>query len=254
MPEWISKVVLVTGAGQGCGRAIAEDFAGRGASVVVNDINPEGGRETVRRIEAASGTATFIQADVSVEAEVAGLVDGAVQTYGRLDVAVNNAGTELPVAIAESDAAGFAAVFATNLEGMRACLKHEIRVMRGSGGGSIVNMSSVSSDLTAAPRNGLYGATKGRRRRYHQGGSCGGGQRRHQHQRAGLYRRRRRERDVPALSGRDRLAPRPDPLGNSRGTAAVRGRVVRAVRYLASEEARFMTGTTVVLDGGFTAL
>ncbi|HEX3207218.1 MAG TPA: SDR family NAD(P)-dependent oxidoreductase, partial [Propionibacteriaceae bacterium] len=110
----------MTGAGQACGRAIAEDFGGRGASVVVNDINADGGQETVRRIEATGGTATFIQADVSVESEVAGLVDTAVRTYGRLDVAVNNAGTEF-----------------TNLEGMRACLKHEIRVMRASGGGIV---------------------------------------------------------------------------------------------------------------------
>lgn len=129
MPKWTSKVVLVTGAGQACGRAIAEDFAGRGASVVVNDINAEGGLQTVHRIDAA------------------------VHTYGPLDIAVNNAGTELPVTIADSDAAGFATVFATNLEGMRACLKHEIRVMRSPRGGSIVNMSSVTSDLTAAPRN-----------------------------------------------------------------------------------------------------
>jgi 3-oxoacyl-[acyl-carrier protein] reductase len=69
MPSWVGKVVLVTGAGQACGRAIAEDFGGRGASVVVNDINADGGQETVRRIEATGGTATFIQADVSVESE-----------------------------------------------------------------------------------------------------------------------------------------------------------------------------------------
>ena len=125
MPSWVGKVVLVTGAGQACGRAIAEDFGGRGASVVVNDINADGGQETVRRIEATGGTATFIQADVSVESEVAGLVDTAVRTYGRLDVAVNNAGTELPMTIADNDAADFGAVFATNLEGMRACLRRD---------------------------------------------------------------------------------------------------------------------------------
>lgn len=96
-----------------------------------------------------------------METEVATLVDAAVSTYGPLDVAVDNAGTELPVPIADSDAAGFASVIAVNLEGVRAYLNHEVRAMRSTGGGAIVNMSSVTSDLTAAPNNGLYGATKG---------------------------------------------------------------------------------------------
>jgi NAD(P)-dependent dehydrogenase (short-subunit alcohol dehydrogenase family) len=130
------KVVLVTGAGQACGRVIAEDFAHRGASVVVNDIDGHAGEETVRRIHAAGGVATFVRADVSAEAEVAALVEAAVGTYGRLDVAVNNAGTEVPVAIADSDSADLATVFAANLEGVRACMKHEIRAMRASGGRS----------------------------------------------------------------------------------------------------------------------
>jgi NAD(P)-dependent dehydrogenase (short-subunit alcohol dehydrogenase family) len=155
------KVVLITGAGRACGRALAEDLAARGAAVVVNDIDADGGRQTVQRIEAAGGAATFVQADVSVDAEVEALVDRCLELHGRLDGAVNNAGVELPVAVADSDAPSFARVLATNLEGVRACLKHEIRAMRRTGGGAIVNMSSVTSDLTAAPLNGLYGASKG---------------------------------------------------------------------------------------------
>ena len=97
------KVVLVTGAGQACGRALAEDFAARGAAVVVNDIDADGGRQTVQRIEAGGGTATFVRADVSIDAEVAALVDRCLELHGRLDGAVNNAGVELPVAVADSD-------------------------------------------------------------------------------------------------------------------------------------------------------
>jgi NAD(P)-dependent dehydrogenase (short-subunit alcohol dehydrogenase family) len=102
----------------------------------------------------------FIHADVSKEDEVARLVDGTIDRFGTLHCAVNNAGTEYAVAIDASDAAAFSTVLATNLEGVRACLKHEIRAMRRSGGGAIVNMSSVTSDLTAVPQNGLYAARR----------------------------------------------------------------------------------------------
>jgi NAD(P)-dependent dehydrogenase (short-subunit alcohol dehydrogenase family) len=254
MPEWAGKVVLVTGAGQACGRAIADDFAERGASVVVNDINAEGGQETVHRIETAGGTAMFIQADVSVESEVAEMVDAAVRSYGGLDVAVNNAGTELPVTIADSDAASFAAVLATNLEGVRACLKHEIRVMRASGGGAIVNMSSVTSDLTAAPSNGLYGATKGGVDALTK---------------VAAVEVAKDNININALAfigadvenGMFQRFLAATGLPQSQILAAIpMGRLLSAaelcaaVRYLASEEARFMTGSTLVLDGGFTAV
>jgi len=224
-----------------------------GASVVVNDINAEGGQETLHRIEVAGGTATFMQADVSVESEVAGLVDGAMHTYGCLDATVNNAGAELPVTIADSDAAGFAAVIATNLEGMRACLKHEIRVMRSSGGGSIVNMSSFTSDLTAAPRNGLDGATKGGVDALTKvavvevakdgininalafiGADVENGMFQRFLAATGLS----QDQILSAI-----------PVGRLLSAAEL----CAAVRYLTSE-ARFMTGTTVVLDGGYTAL
>lgn len=248
------KVVMVTGAGQACGRVIAEDFAARGATVVVNDINDDTGQQTVGRIEAAGGTATFVHADVSKESEVAELIDATISAHGRLDIAVNNAGNELPVNIVDSDADQFASVFATNLEGVRACLKHEVRAMRAHGGGAILNMSSVTSDLTAVPQNGLYGASKG---------------------------------GVDALTKVTALEVAKDNISVNAlaflgadvengmfqrfmadtGTPPEKiiaalpiGRLLRpeelcaAVRYLCSDEARFMTGTTVVLDGGFTAM
>ena len=84
------KVVLITGAGRACGRALAEDFAARGAAVVVNDIDADGGRETVQRIEAAGGAATFVQADVSVDAEVEALVDRCLELHGLDDLAIGN--------------------------------------------------------------------------------------------------------------------------------------------------------------------
>jgi NAD(P)-dependent dehydrogenase (short-subunit alcohol dehydrogenase family) len=247
------KVVLITGAGRACGRALAEDLAARGAAVVVNDIDADGGRQTVQRIEAAGGAATFVQADVSVDAEVEALVDRCLELHGRLDGAVNNAGVELPVAVADSDAPSFARVLATNLEGVRACLKHEIRAMRRTGGGAIVNMSSVTSDLTAAPLNGLYGGQQGRRGRADEGGRGGGRHGGHLHQRARLPRRRRRERHVPALLADTGLPQEQILAAVPIGRLLAPAELCAAVRFLLSDEARFVVGTTLVLDGGFTA-
>jgi NAD(P)-dependent dehydrogenase (short-subunit alcohol dehydrogenase family) len=248
------KVVLVTGAGQACGRVIAEDFAHRGASVVVNDIDGHAGEETVRRIHAAGGVATFVRADVSAEAEVAALVQAAVGTYGRLDVAVNNAGTEVPVAIADSDSADFAAVFAANLEGVRACMKHEIRAMRVSGGGAIVNMSSVTSDLTAVPLNGLYAATKGGVDALtktaaievaKEGISINSLAFLAADVDNGMFQRFLASAGLPQEQVLSAI-----PIGRLLSAAEL----CAAVRYLSSDEARFAVGTTLVLDGGFTAI
>jgi NAD(P)-dependent dehydrogenase (short-subunit alcohol dehydrogenase family) len=161
LDDFTGKSILVTGGGRACGRAIAEDFGRRGTRVTVNDINRETGEETARRIVDGGGEARFVYGDISLEDDVAALVDSAGKAYGRLDCAVNNAGTELTGTIDESDTNSFERLLATNLEGVRACLKHEIGAMRQDGGGAIVNMSSVTSDLTAVPQNGLYAATKG---------------------------------------------------------------------------------------------
>lgn len=252
--EMEGATVLVTGAGQGCGRAIAEDFAARGASVVVNDINSQTGRETVARIQAAGGTATFVLADVGIEEQVAVLVDACVDAYGGLDAAINNAGTELPVTVADSTAAEFRAVVATNLEGVRNCLQHEIRVMRQAGrGGAIVNMSSVTSDLTAAPMNGLYGASKGGVDALTKAAAVEvakegiainalafiGADVEN-----GMFQRFLADTGIPE---EQILAAIPA------GRRLKASELCAAVRYLCSADARFMVGCTLVLDGGFTA-
>jgi NAD(P)-dependent dehydrogenase (short-subunit alcohol dehydrogenase family) len=247
------KVVLITGAGRACGRALAEDFAARGAAVVVNDIDADGGRETVQRIEAAAGAATFVQADVSVDAEVEALVDRCLELHGRLDGAVNNAGVELPVAVADSDAPSFARVLATNLEGVRACLKHEIRAMRRTGGGAIVNMSSVTSDLTAAPLNGLYGASKGGVDALtkaaavevaKEGISINALAFLGADVENGMFQRFLADTGLPQEQILAAI-----PIGRLLAPAEL----CAAVRFLLSDEARFIVGTTLVLDGGFTA-
>ena len=253
MDDCSGKVVLVTGAAAGCGQAIARDFAARGASVVVNDIDAERGAATAEAIEKGGGKAIFVLADVSKEEEVARLVDRAVDQFGALHCAVNNAGTEYAVAVDASDAAAFAKVLATNLEGVRACIKHEIRAMRRSSGGAIVNMSSVTSDLTAVPQNGLYAASKGGVDALTKAAAV-------EVAKEGISVNALAflAADVEDGMFQRFLATTGIPVQQIMSALPV-GRMLRqeelcaAVRYLCSDDARFVTGTTLVLDGGFTA-
>ena len=161
MTALADKVVMVTGAARGCGKVLAEAFAADRAKVVGCDIDADAGRATAAAVRAAGGEMTFVEADVADDAAVRELVATTVQTYGGLDCAVNNAGTEATGLIADSDDEVFDRLIAVNLKGLLSCLRHEIPAMRARGGGSIVNMSSVTSDITAVPANGLYAATKG---------------------------------------------------------------------------------------------
>ena len=137
------KVALVTGSGRGLGRACAKLFAREGARVVVADINPEGAAETVQLIKEMGGEAIAVTADIAKPADVKAMVQAAVDAYGGLDCAVNNAVLSLsrvPLAdIAEED---WDRALAVNLTGVFVCMKYEIRAMLERGGGSIVNIGS----------------------------------------------------------------------------------------------------------------
>lgn len=104
---------------------------------------------------------TFVEADVADESAVKNVIDTAVRTYGGLDCAVNNAGTEATGLIVDAGDDVFDRLVNVNLKGLLHCLKHEVASMQAAGGGAIVNMSSVTSDITAVAANGLYAATKG---------------------------------------------------------------------------------------------
>ncbi len=163
-----NKVVIVTGSASGIGAATALLFAKEGASVVVSDLQEEKGREVVKQIEEAGGKASFFKADVSKAEDNEALVNYAIETYGKLDVAVNNAGIGGEAnKIADMSLEGWHKVISINLDSIFYGLKYQIPAMQKNGGGSIVNISSIlgsvgfmGSAAYVAAKHGILGITK----------------------------------------------------------------------------------------------
>jgi NAD(P)-dependent dehydrogenase (short-subunit alcohol dehydrogenase family) len=152
--------VLITGALTGVGRATALAFAREGARIVVSGRRDDKGNALVSELQEIGAEATFIQSDVRHEDEVRALVDQTLKRFGRLDIAVNNAGTEgNPGPLTDQTAESYAATFDTNVLGTLLSMKHELRVMLPQGSGSIVNVSSTYG-RAGAPGAGLYVASK----------------------------------------------------------------------------------------------
>ena len=156
----IAPVVLITGALTGIGRAAAEIFVREGAHVVVSGRKDKEGQELVAELEAIGADAIFVRTDVRKDEDVRDLVDQTVKRFGRLDIAVNNAGTEgLKGLVTEQTAESYAATFDTNVLGVLLSMKHELRVMLPQGSGSIVNVSSAYGSVGAAGAS-VYVASK----------------------------------------------------------------------------------------------
>jgi NAD(P)-dependent dehydrogenase (short-subunit alcohol dehydrogenase family) len=152
--------VLITGALTGIGRATALAFAREGARIAVSGRHDDKGKELVSELHQLGAEATFIKSDVRHEDEVRSLVDETVKRFGRLDIAVNNAGTEgKPGPLTDQTAESYAATFDTNVLGTLLSMKHELRVMLAQGSGSIVNVSSTYG-RAGAPGAALYVASK----------------------------------------------------------------------------------------------
>ena len=252
MKEFEGKVALVTGGGSGIGRATAMAFAREGAKVVIGDRNLQRGEETVSMIRDAGGTASFKLTDVLVAAEIKALVDHAMTTYGRLDMAFNNAGIEGEVkpTLVDQTEASFDAVMGINVKGVWLSMKYEIPRMLEHGGGAIVNSSSVAG-MIAFPGIGIYVASK--------------------HAVVGLTKTAALEYCAqgirinavnPAVIDTemaDRLADGLNMKKDDLTTFHPIGRlgrveeVAEAVLWLCSERASFVTGHSMIIDGGFTA-
>jgi NAD(P)-dependent dehydrogenase (short-subunit alcohol dehydrogenase family) len=164
-----SKVALVTGGSSGIGRATALTFAREGAKVVVADMQPDGGHQTVHMIQESGGEATFVPVDVTRAADVEAMIAKAVQTYGRLDCAYNNAGvgSRARAPLADYPEEDWHRIIAINLTGVWLCMKYEIPQMLQQGGGAIVNTASIAglvglSETSAyvASKHGVVGITR----------------------------------------------------------------------------------------------
>ncbi|MEM7368343.1 MAG: glucose 1-dehydrogenase [Bacteroidota bacterium] len=158
--EFTNKVIVITGAGSGIGRITAHAFANQGGTVIVSDINVKGGNETVSQITESGGKASFIEANVAKFEEVEQLIHQTVEEFGRLDVAVNNAGIgSAPARTTETKLEDWDRVMAVNATGVFYCMKVEIEQMLKQGGGVIVNTSSIAG-LRGLPNNLAYVASK----------------------------------------------------------------------------------------------
>jgi NAD(P)-dependent dehydrogenase (short-subunit alcohol dehydrogenase family) len=251
MKSFQDKVVLVTGGTSGIGRATAIAFAKEGAKVVVSGRREAEGAETVKLIEAAGGIGKFIKADVSKEADIAALVAGTVAAYGRLDVAFNNAGIEHTGAITDSSEADYRRTFDINVWGVLASMKHEIPALLKSGGGAIVNTSSVAGHIGMAgaaiyiaSKHAVEGLTKSAALELAKQGI-------------------RVNAVAPAVIETEmfnRFAGGPtSDAANYMKTLHPIGRfghseeVAETVLWLASDKASFITGQSLAVDGGFLA-
>jgi NAD(P)-dependent dehydrogenase (short-subunit alcohol dehydrogenase family) len=243
--------MLVTGGGSGIGRATALKLVQEGATVMIADYIQEGGERTVKMIKDGGGTASFIQADVSLAAQVEAMVAKTVQTYGRIDGAFNNAGIEGRMATTvETSEENFDRTIAVNLKGVWLCMKYEIPQMLKQGSGSIVNTASVAGlvgieRLPAynASKHGVVGLTRTAALEYATKNIrvncvC-----------PGAIRTPMTERiiDTGGMSEQDAIAAEPV------GRWGKPEEIAQGVVWLLSDSASFVTGHPMTVDGGWVA-
>ena len=249
--DFTGQVALVTGAGSGMGLVTAQAFAASGAAVVVSDINDAAATAAAEGLTASGHQALAVVCDVSDESQVAAMINRTVATFGRLDMAFNNAGIQAPPCdAADEPAETFDRVNAINLRGVWACMKHELHQMRDQGSGAIVNCSSLGG-LVGLPgraayhaaKHGVIGLTRSAALEYAPRGIrinaiCPG------------------TIETPMVT--DMIAKGelsvPDAVANQPiGRLGRSDEIAAAVLWLASPASSLVTGVALPVDGGYTA-
>lgn len=249
--QFENKVVLVTGGASGIGLATAVAFAREGARVVVADVQEKEERAVSDAIRKVKGEFIFHLCDVSQPLQVQGLISRIMETYGRLDIAVNNAGIEgRPSPITDGDEANWDRVLSVNLKGAWLCMRHEIPAMLRFGAGAIVNVASIAgvvgfagSAAYVASKHGLVGLTRTAALEYAKQGIrvnavC-----------PGVVRTPMVERFTQGDKAKEDMLAAGEPVGRM-GTPE---EIASAILYLSSPGASFVTGHALVVDGGWVA-
>ncbi|KAB8123254.1 glucose 1-dehydrogenase [Komagataeibacter medellinensis] len=250
-----AKVALVTGAALGIGKATALLLAREGAKVVVADMKEQEGHAVVAEIEAAGGEALFVSLNVTVEEDWSKAMTAIKARFGRLDIAVNNAGIAYTGTVESTSLADWRRVQAVNLDGVFLGTRYAVEAMKPQGGGSIINLSSIEG-LVGDPTLAAYNASKGGVRLFTKSAAL--------HCARSGYRIRVNSVHpgyiwTPMVQGLTADTPDQEaarqklidlhPLGHL-GEA---DDIAYGILFLASDESKFMTGSELVIDGGYTA-
>jgi NAD(P)-dependent dehydrogenase (short-subunit alcohol dehydrogenase family) len=246
------KVVLITGAGVGIGRAAALRFGKEGAKVAINSLTPAHGLETLRLLKEAGGQGVYIQGDVSKDADARRMVQETVKTFGRLDILVNNAGIVIPGRVDNMSEEDWDRTVAVNLKGVFLASRYAIPEMRKVGGGVIVHNASVVAikgvkerAAYTASKGGVWALTKAMAADYiteniRVNCVCPG------------------TIHTPSLERRIQAFPDPEKARIDFIARQPMGRlgkdeeIAAAILFAASDEAAFMNGATIAVDGGMT--